>query len=251
MWGARSVNFMVDKIAVCGVGVARPARVGEEMQLLHLLRVVSCAVPAGGRLAIIGPSGAGKSSLLRLLNRLDDPASGEILLDGVALTQLEPVALRRRVAMLFQQPTLFDDTVLVNLAYPLKLANQQLTAERATALLTEVGLAPELLERMARQLSGGQQQRVALARALALAPEVLLLDEPTAALDEESADALISAMLRRNAESGLTLVMVTHTREILMRLACPTLLLSGGTGELYPDADCALEVVAQRRLEVA
>ncbi len=231
--------------------MARPALVGEEMQVLQILRDVSLVAPAGGRLAIIGPSGSGKSSLLRLLNRLDDPASGEILLDGVPLPQLEPVALRRRVAMLFQQPTLFDDTVLANLAYPLKLAGRTLSTEEAATLLVEVGLPDELLERRARQLSGGQQQRVALARALALSPEVLLLDEPTSALDEESTAALLAALLRRNAESGLTLVMVTHTREVLLRLACPTLLLSGGTAELYPDAESALAVVTQRRLEVA
>ena len=82
--GARSVSFMVDKIALCGVAVARMARVGEEMQLLQILREVSCAVPAGGRLAIIEPSGAGKSSLLRLLNRLDDPTGGEILIREAA-----------------------------------------------------------------------------------------------------------------------------------------------------------------------
>lgn len=241
---------MADKITLRGVTVARPALVGEEMQVLQILRDVSLCVPAGGRLAIIGPSGSGKSSLLRLLNRLDDPASGEILLDGVPLPQLEPVALRRRVAMLFQQPTLFDDTVFANLAYPLKLAGRTLSAE-ATSLLVEVGLSVDLLERRARQLSGGQQQRVALARALALSPEVLLLDEPTSALDEESTAALLAALLRRNAENGLTLVMVTHTREVLLRLACPTLLLSGGTAELYPDAENALAVVTQRRLEVA
>lgn len=222
------------------IAIDRISETDGQSHLRRILSEVDFTVSAGGRLAVIGPSGAGKSSLLRLLNRLDEPAEGRVLFDGVDIQALDPIALRRRVGMVFQQPVLFDGTVDDNLAYPLRLQRQVLPAEQATALLEEFALPAEYLMRRADQLSGGQEQRIAIARALTLDPEVLLLDEPTSALDEESARIALDALLRRNAETGLGLVVVTHASDILRRLDCPVLLVADGAARWFPDADAAL-----------
>jgi ABC-type methionine transport system ATPase subunit len=242
---------MLPKLALEQITIERSVRVDGQVRPLRVVAGVNLAVPAGGRLALAGPSGAGKTSLLRLMNRLDEPAGGRVLLDGIDIRELDPQALRRRVGVLFQQPALFDDTVIGNLAYPGRLLGQSLAEARAEALLIECGLPCDLSSRQARELSGGQQQRVALARALTLDPEVLLLDEPTSALDEESAEALVTALLRRNTEHGLTLVVVAHSRQVLQRLACPTALVAGGTVRMFPDAEAALAEAARAHLEVS
>ncbi len=225
---------MSDKLVLEAVAVARTTLVDGRPARLPVVSGGSCRVPAGGRLAIFGPSGSGKTSLLRLLNRLDEPSAGRLLLDGADLRTLDPIALRRRVGVVFQQPFLFDQTVEENLTYPLRLQRRVLPHARAAALLAEFGLDAALLSRCGDQLSGGQQYRVAVARALALAPEVLALDEPTAALDLDSAARLREALWRRNA-AGLTLVVVTHDRALLRWLDSPVLWLHDGQVALLPD----------------
>lgn len=241
---------MTDHIQLENVAVERPALVEGKLQRLRILTGVNVSVPRGGRLAIFGPSGAGKTSLLRLCNRLDDPVDGRILLDGVNIHELDPIALRRRVGMLFQQPFLFDLTVAENLAYPLRHLNRTLSTEQAEALLAEFALPAEFLSRRGQQLSGGQQQRVALARALALQPEVLLLDEPTSALDEESARVLMEALLRRNREQRLTLVMITHSPEVMRRLDGQALMVHAGGTRHYDDAETALNEAMREAVTV-
>lgn len=231
---------MLPKIHLEHVAVDRAAIIEGTPHVLRILSDVQLSVPVGGRLALFGPSGAGKTSLLRLLNRLAEPAEGRVLLDGEDIRRHDPITLRRRVGMLFQQPFLFDMTVEENLGYPLSLQRQTLPHARAEALLAEFGLPAEFLSRKGQQLSGGQQQRIALARALALDPEVLLLDEPTSALDEESARVMMDALLQRNAARGLTLIMITHSPEMLRRLDCPAVMVHQGRADLFPDAESAL-----------
>ena len=157
----------------------------------------SARVPATGLTAMIGPSGAGKTTLLRLLNRLDDPDEGEVLLDGLDVRRYDVLALRRRVQHVGQVPVTFPGTVADNLG------------PGAQALLARVGLPPSLAGREADRLSVGESQRLCLARALGVGPDVLALDEPTSALDAGS-KAGIEALVRSLADDGLTVVMVTH-----------------------------------------
>ena len=223
------------KLVLDNVDIDRPALVDGTARRLRVLSGVSFGVPAGGRLAVFGPSGSGKTSLLRLLNRLDEPAGGRVLLDGEDLRGLDATAVRRRVGLVFQQPFLFDQTVAGNLAYPLTLLHRELPRAAAAARLAEFGLGEEVLDRRGDQLSGGQGQRVAVARALTLDPEVLALDEPTSALDAESARLLLAALLRRNA-AGLTLIVVTHDRGMLEKLDCPVLAVGDGRARYLPEA---------------
>ncbi|MHB0937648.1 MAG: ABC transporter ATP-binding protein [Armatimonadota bacterium] len=223
------------KLVLDNVDIDRHALVDGTLQRLRVLSRVSFSVPAGGRLAVFGPSGSGKTSLLRLLNRLDEPAGGRVLLDGEDLRGLDAVAVRRRVGLVFQQPFLFDQTVAGNLGYPLKLMHRELPRAAAAAALGEFGLGEEVLDRRGDQLSGGQGQRVAVARALTLDPEVLALDEPTSALDAESARLLLEALRRRNA-AGLTLIVVTHDRAMLEKLDCPVLAVENGQAAYLTDA---------------
>ena len=132
----------------------------------------------GEALAIVGPSGSGKTSLLRLLNRLDEPTSGTVLLDGADYRRIAPRDLRRRVGMVSQRPYLFSGTVAENLRFGARQRGEELPADRIDELLAGVGLA-EYAGRNVANLSGGEAQRVSFARTLANAPEVLLLDEPT------------------------------------------------------------------------
>jgi ABC-type iron transport system FetAB ATPase subunit len=175
----------------------------------RILDGASMLVHAGEAVAIEGPSGSGKSSFARALATLTEVDSGSVLLGGVDARQLPPTQYRTRVAFLAQQPAMFAGTVLDNLSAGPALRGLRLAAERATELISSVGLDESFLMREARTLSGGEKQRVALARALANGPEVLILDEPTAALDPVAGE-LIVALVRQLVRSGLSVVMVTH-----------------------------------------
>lgn len=177
-----------------------------------VLRGVDIEVPAGSTAAVVGPSGSGKSTLLRALNRLYEPDSGDILLDGRSVLHDDPDGLRQRIGMVFQHFNLFPHrSVLDNVALaPRKLRRLSADAARDLALthLQRVGLGPKAGARPA-VLSGGQQQRVAIARALAMAPQVMLFDEATSALDPEMVKGILELIAALGAE-GMTMVVVTH-----------------------------------------
>ena len=175
----------------------------------RILDGASLVVQPGEAVAIQGPSGSGKSTLVRVLGTLVEPDAGSVLLDGVDARELAPVLFRTRVAFLAQQPVMFEGTLRDNLAAGPALHGKPLGDAHARELLAAVGLGEEMLLREARTLSGGERQRLALARALANAPEVLLLDEPTASLDPEAGQRIV-ALLRELRERGLSVVMVTH-----------------------------------------
>ena len=173
--------------------------------------------------AIVGPSGAGKTSLLRCLNRLEEPQSGEVLLDGANIRTLDPTTLRKRVGMIFQTPILFQGSIRSNLTYGLDGVDDRALLETLDA----VGLSRSFLERDSTALSVGQGQRVCIARALVRGPEVLLMDEPTSALDKD-ATARIEVLIRDLAEGGLAIVLVTHDLAQASRVADRALLLVEG-----------------------
>jgi ABC-type multidrug transport system fused ATPase/permease subunit len=159
--------------------------------------------------ALLAPSGAGKSTLLRCLNRLIAPDRGEVQLDGVDITAIDPRELRRRVGLVAQLPVMLPGTVRENVLY----AIEHPAPDRAVTALHAAGLDEGFADRVARELSGGERARVALARALARDPEVLLLDEPTAALDHDTA-ARVGATLRALADDGLAVLLATHDLEL-------------------------------------
>jgi putative ABC transport system ATP-binding protein len=198
-------------------------RIGERV----LVQDVSLQVAAGEILAIVGPSGAGKSSFLRLLNRLDEPTSGTVLLKAIDYRSIAPQELRRRIGMVMQTAYLFPGTVSANIAFGPKQRGEILAPDRIALLLQRVGL-PGFADRHVSNLSGGEAQRVALARTLANEPEVLLLDEPTSALDEASVRGIEDLILGIVAERQMTCVMVTHNRAQAVRLAGRTIVMEAG-----------------------
>ncbi|OBJ50869.1 amino acid ABC transporter ATP-binding protein [Mycobacterium sp. 1423905.2] len=178
----------------------------------EVLRGVDIDVPAGSTAAVIGPSGSGKSTLLRTLNRLHEPNSGDILLDGRSVLRDNPNELRQRIGMVFQHFNLFPHlSVLDNVTLaPRKLRSLSAEAARELAVdqLDRVGLRHKAGARPAT-LSGGQQQRVAIARALAMAPQVMFFDEATSALDPEMVKGILALIAELGAD-GMTMVVVTH-----------------------------------------
>ncbi|MFJ4653584.1 amino acid ABC transporter ATP-binding protein [Nocardia sp. NPDC088792] len=178
----------------------------------HVLQGVDIHVDAGKTTTVIGPSGSGKSTLLRVLNRLYEPDSGDVLIDGKSVLGENADRLRQRIGMVFQQFNLFPHmTIADNVALgPRKL--QGLSKDAARALAAEqleiVGLAGRADARPAN-LSGGQQQRVAIARALAMKPKLMLFDEVTSALDPELVKGVL-ALMAELASAGMTMIVVTH-----------------------------------------
>ena len=193
---------------------------------------ISTQVERGDVVCIIGPSGSGKSTFLRCLNRLETPDSGQILLDGVDLTDPRTDLDRQRMkmGMVFQQFNLFPHmTVLKNLTMApmlLKKESQQTAEQRAMTLLDRVGLADRAGEYPAR-LSGGQKQRIAIVRSLAMEPEVLLFDEPTSALDPEMVGEVLDLM-RSLATDGMTMVVVTHEMGFAREVASRVVFMADG-----------------------
>ena len=191
----------------------------------EILAGVDALVPAGEVTAVVGPSGAGKSTLLRAINRLIEPSSGEVYLDGESTGSLDPLELRRRVGMVFQIPALFGVSVEEAVLYGARLAGRSADPAR---LLEVVGLDPSMCRRVPETLSVGQQQRVSVARALALEPEALLLDEPTSALDEAARRKIEDLVRKLNARLGLTMVFVSHDLSQVERVADRVVLLAEG-----------------------
>ena len=188
-----------------------------------VLRDVSTAFERNRVSTVVGPSGAGKTSLLRCLNRLEDPEAGRVMLDDADIRSIEPTALRRRVGMIFQMPVLFPGTVRTNLGYGLNGVGD----EKLNACLEASGLSDSFLDRDAQALSVGQGQRACIARALVRDPEVLLMDEPTSSLDKD-ASARIESLIGSLVEDGLTIVVVTHDLEQAKRVGSHAVLLVDG-----------------------
>jgi polar amino acid transport system ATP-binding protein len=178
----------------------------------HVLRGVDLHVDAGTTTTVIGPSGSGKSTLLRVLNRLHEPDSGDIMVDGRSVLRDDPDRLRQRIGMVFQHFNLFPHmSVLDNVALgPRKLQRlgRDEARTRAREHLDAVGLAAKAEVRPAA-LSGGQQQRVAIARALAMRPQIMFFDEATSALDPELVKGVL-ALMADLASGGMSMIVVTH-----------------------------------------
>jgi putative ABC transport system ATP-binding protein len=192
-----------------------------------LVADVTFAVHPAEILAIFGPSGSGKSSLLRLLNRLDEPTEGTVYLNEVDYRQIPPSELRRRVGMVTQRAYLFPGTVADNLRFGPRQRGQQLSDTKIDELLISVHLAG-FAARDVANLSGGEAQRVSFARTLANEPETLLLDEPTSALDEEAKRELESVIQRIAQEQKIACILVTHDGAQAQRLADRALILEQG-----------------------
>lgn len=195
-----------------------------EGNILEILRGASLSVAKGDSVAITGASGAGKSTFLYLLGSLDRPDRGTIRIEGTEISTLNGERSARfrndTIGFVFQFHHLLNDfTALENVMMPMWIrAGRTLPLQReATALLDEVGIADRATHKPA-QLSGGEQQRLALARALANGPTVLLADEPTGNLDEDTSATVCDLMLRLNREHRLTLILVTHNLQIAGRM---------------------------------
>jgi putative ABC transport system ATP-binding protein len=207
--------------------VLRAEKLGRQVGAKTILSDISFDVAVDDLLGIVGASGSGKSSLLRLLNRLDEPTIGVVYVDGQDYRQMPPRELRRRVGMVTQRPFLFPGDVASNLRFGPAQRGESVSDEEIARLLERVGL-PGFATREVSVLSGGEQQRVSLARALANHPEVVLLDEPTSALDDDSKlgiEELITSLVR---DHGLTCVMVTHDRQQARRMCNRVILLEAG-----------------------
>ena len=181
---------------------------------LQVLRDVSETIEKGEKVVIVGPSGSGKSTFLRCLNLLETPTSGEILFEGINITErgCDINRVRRKMGMVFQHFNLFPHlSVQQNITLApvqLKLQSQAQADENAMRLLTRIGLADKA-QAYPSQLSGGQQQRIAIVRSLAMNPDVMLFDEPTSALDPEMVGEVLELM-KELAREGMTMIVVTH-----------------------------------------
>ena len=221
---------------------------------------LSLTVPAGKICILVGPSGSGKTTSLKMVNRLIEPTSGAILIDGHDVTKEEPTQLRRRIGYVIQQVGLFPhQTIAENVATVPRLLGwtTQRIAARVAELLALVGLDPaRYAKRYPAQLSGGERQRAGVARALAAEPPVMLMDEPFGAVDPIVREHLQSELLRIQRDQGTTVLFVTHDIDEAIRLGDRVAVMRGGTlvqyappGELlaHPADDFVAQFVGSDR----
>ena len=198
---------------------------------LHVLKDIDLTVAEGEKVVIIGPSGSGKSTLIRCVDYLEEPTSGEVIIDGTPLTKKNHLEMARTYSsMVFQQFNLYPNmTVLGNLTLaPIKLQKKSKEEANAAAMaaLKRVGLAHKAGE-YPQNLSGGQQQRVAIARSLAMHPKAMLFDEPTSALDPEMINEVLDVMVDL-ARRGMTMIVVTHEMNFARRVADRVVFMADG-----------------------
>ncbi|WP_417539392.1 methionine ABC transporter ATP-binding protein [Marinobacter sp.] len=198
------------------------------------LHPTDMTIENGEVFGIVGHSGAGKSTLVRLINLLEPPTGGEILIDDENITRYSAAelrAFRRKVGMIFQHFNLLSSkTVSDNIAFPMKLAgiySKMEIRDRVQELLDRVGLADHATK-YPSQLSGGQKQRVGIARALACRPTILLCDEATSALDPQTTQSVLRLLSEINKELGLTIVLITHEMDVVRRVCDRVAVMDGG-----------------------
>jgi osmoprotectant transport system ATP-binding protein len=198
------------------------------------VRGVSLSIAQGSFVALVGASGSGKSTLMKTVNKLIEPTSGRVLLEGEDVSALPGPALRRRIGYVFQSIGLFPHmNVAENIGIGPRIAGAPAAPERIAQLLRLVELEPGHGARMPGELSGGQRQRVGVARALAGEPRLLLMDEPFGALDPVTRDSLGASVRKLHGELGLTMLMVTHDMAEALLLADRVLVMDAG--ELVAD----------------
>lgn len=172
----------------------------------------SLYIATGAFLTIVGPSGGGKSTLLKLLANLISPTSGEIDFKDKNINTYSPTNYRRQVSYCFQQPSLFGETVKDNLEFPFKIRKQTPDQSKMEQVLESVDLKPDFLNKNITELSGGEKQRVALIRNLLFKPEVLLLDEITTGLDNDSKE-IVHRLIQNVHKDNTTIIQVTHDND--------------------------------------
>ncbi len=184
----------------------------------------------GERVVVLGPSGSGKSTFLRCINWMEEPTSGEMIFDGVLVTEKNIHKIRRDMGMVFQHFNLINNlTVMENLVLApvkLKIMKREVAEKKAMKLLKHIGL-PKKANAYPASLSGGQKQRVAIVRAMMMEPEVILFDEPTSALDPEAIGDVLS-LIREVADMGMTMVIVTHEMGFAREIATRVVFLDKG-----------------------
>ena len=223
--------------------ILRVVDLEKKFHKLEVLKGINVSFHENEVVPIIGPSGGGKSTFLRCLNLLEQPTSGQILFDGTDICSIKGKAIdqcRQRMGMVFQQFNLFNNMdVMHNLiAAPTRIKgmSQEEAQDKAQSLLSKVGLA-DRADAYPSQLSGGQKQRIAIVRSLMMDPEVMLFDEPTSALDPEMIGEVLDVM-RDLAESGMTMIVVTHEMRFAREVSSRTIFLDGGTiGEDKPSQE--------------
>jgi D-methionine transport system ATP-binding protein len=218
-------------IEIRGVGKTYPTPTGA----FQALRAVDLEIAKGEIFGIIGRSGAGKSTLLRMINLLERPTSGRVLVEGTDVTDLDGEPLRRlrqRVGIIFQHFNLLNSkTVQENVRLPLRVAGElerPAQDRRVAEMLELVGLARHAAK-YPSQLSGGERQRVGIARALANGPHILLCDEATSALDPETTQSILQLLLEINQRLGLTIALITHGMDVIRAVADRVAILDHGT----------------------
>lgn len=221
-------------------------------QQIHALQDVTLHVEKGDIFGIVGFSGAGKSTLLRLVNRLETPDSGTVIVGGKDLSKLSHHELqshRRTIGMVFQQFNLLESkTVKHNIAVPMLMAG--LPKQQIEARVSEVLRFVELEDKRdayVSQLSGGQKQRVGIARALATNPSILLCDEATSALDPQTTDAILALLKRVNREMGITILLITHQMQVIQKICIKVAVMENGR---IIEQGCVLKVFGQPQSEI-
>lgn len=227
--------FILNQRIVIIIAILTLQDVTFERQDKIILQDVSFTVESGNRIGLLGASGAGKTTLLRLLNGLETPKAGQILFQGQPLAAYPPAALRRAVGYVLQKPVLFGKTIADNLVYPFELHKEKPDWALIRRYLDAVNLPSDIVDKAIHALSGGEQQRIALIRSLLARPVVLLLDEVTAALDEDNTKLVEALLLKEQAEKGLTLLFISHNRQQAERLAGKILHFADHTAALYAD----------------
>ncbi|MDP2845301.1 MAG: phosphate ABC transporter ATP-binding protein [Candidatus Methanoperedens sp.] len=223
----RDISYPMNQVQVelRDVSKAVLRKVNNNRVKTRILSSLDLKVQRGELVTIMGASGSGKTTLLRLINRLSEADSGVIMHNGRDIRDYAPTELRRKVGMVFQLPVVFKGSVRGNIAFGMKLWEDDIDIE---ALAQACGISEALLDADADQLSIGEKQRVCIARALANQPEVLLLDEPTSSLDAKSAEKIEELLLNLRRERYLTMLWVTHEREQAERIGGRRLILREG-----------------------
>ncbi|MBM7603085.1 putative ABC transport system ATP-binding protein [Metabacillus crassostreae] len=186
----------------------------KNLQFKDILDIETMDIPENRITCIVGESGAGKSTLLKMLNIMLSPDQGEIYYKGKNLLKEDPIKHRRLVVMLPQQPTIFDGTIRENINIGLKFAGNDVQDDSKLLNALKLVHLAKSLDEDAETLSGGEKQRLALARAYIMNPEVFLLDEPTAALDDDTEDKVMESFINKIKENNQTAVLITHSQKL-------------------------------------